>query len=58
MGGLISLLTTLRLGNERVAGVILTAPELGANMTLELQAKGTKVLCPGDQYIGAKGKDS
>jgi alpha-beta hydrolase superfamily lysophospholipase len=37
MGGLLSLLTTLRLGNERVAGIILTAPALGVDMSLELK---------------------
>jgi acylglycerol lipase len=39
MGGLISLLTTLRLGNEKVAGVILTAPALGVDMSLELKVQ-------------------
>jgi len=37
MGGLLSVLTTLRFGNERVAGVILSAPALGVDMNLELK---------------------
>jgi acylglycerol lipase len=39
MGGLLSLLTTLHMGNDRVAGIILTAPALGVNMSLELKVQ-------------------
>lgn len=39
MGGLLAVLATLRLGNERVAGVILTAPALGVDMSLELKVQ-------------------
>ena len=37
MGGLLSLLTSLHLGNDRVAGIILTAPALGVDLNLELR---------------------
>ena len=37
MGALISVLTTLRLGSDKVAGIILTAPALGVDMNLELR---------------------
>lgn len=39
MGGLLSLLTTLHLGNDRVSGVILTAPALGVDMSFELKVQ-------------------
>lgn len=39
LGGLLSLLTTLHLGNDRVAGIILTAPALGVNMSLDLKVQ-------------------
>ena len=37
MGGLVSLLTTLHIGNDRVSGIILTAPALGVDLNLELR---------------------
>eukprot|EP00804_Cyclotella_cryptica_P008158 CCRYP_004628-RA/>CCRYP_004628-RA protein AED:0.11 eAED:0.11 QI:158/0.85/0.75/1/0.71/0.62/8/934/587 len=39
MGGLLAVLAALRLGNERVAGLILTAPALGVDMSLELKVQ-------------------
>lgn len=39
MGGLLSLLATLNMGNNRVAGIILTAPALGVDMSLELKVQ-------------------
>lgn len=39
MGGLLSLLATLHLGNDRVSGVILTAPALGVDMSFELKVQ-------------------